>query len=85
MLTMARNVKKLDPICFEYEKLFGLDNSAGKPVIDDLKKYFGHANGAFRFGNDGERVTAYNLGQQSVINYILAQIDTAKQNTTSEK
>lgn len=65
-------------ICFEYEKLFALPHSIGGPIITDLMKNFGHSGGAFVEDDDGGRKTAYQLGQQSVINYIISQINTAK-------
>lgn len=71
----------INPICFEYEKLFGLSQSVGLEVIQDLMKKFGHANGEFIANDPGGRETAYRLGQASVIKHIIAQINIAKKNT----
>lgn len=71
-------MKDKNSICFEYEKLFGLPHSIGVPILQDLMKKFGHATGAFVADDAGGRHTAYNLGQASVINYIIAQINIAK-------
>lgn len=72
------NKNSLDKeICFEYEKLFGLKNALGEIVFDDLLRKFSHANGAFVNNDENNRLTIYNLGQQSVINYIIAQINKA--------
>lgn len=72
-------------ICFDYEKLFGLPHSVGGQIITDLMKRFGHASGAFVEEDDGGRKTAYQLGQQSVVNYIISQINTAKKKAEENK
>lgn len=64
-------------LCFEYEKVFGLKNSVGKEVLQDLINHFSYASGAFIDNDDSGRKTTYRLGQQSVINYIVAQLNTA--------
>lgn len=71
--------KQKNDICFEYEKLFGLQNSIGNDVIQDLMNNFSHAAGAFVEDDDNGRKTTYQLGQQSVINYIMAQLNTARE------
>lgn len=75
---------KNNSICFEYEKLFGLPHSVGAPIMQDLMKRFGHSTGAFVSNDNGGRDTAYNLGQASVINYIIAQINVAKNKAAEE-
>lgn len=72
-------VKPKNNICFEYEKLFGLSNSIGNEVIQDLINNFSHAAGAFVEDDDSGRKTTYRLGQQSVINYIISQLNTARE------
>lgn len=70
--------KKADDICFDYERVFGLSDSIGGQIIQDLMNKFGHANGEFIDGDEGGRRTAFNLGQSSVIKYIIAQINIAR-------
>lgn len=65
-------------ICFDYEKLFGLPHSQGGVVFSDLVRQFSHANGEFVADDECGRQTAYNLGQASVIKYIIAQLNIAK-------
>ncbi|QHJ80177.1 MAG: hypothetical protein [Bacteriophage sp.] len=73
---------KKDNICFEYEQLFGLPHSVGGLVLEDLLKKFSHANGEFVADDNGGRTTAFNLGQASVIKYIVNQLNIAKQRAT---
>lgn len=68
-------------ICFDYERLFGLKNAVGAEVMQDLVNKFGHVQGAYIADDAGGRKTAYALGQQSVINYIIAQLNIARQKT----
>lgn len=75
---------KKNDICFDYEKLFGLPHSPGGIILDDLLRRFSHANGEFVANDDGGRQTAYNLGQASVIKYILMQLNIAKHKTEVE-
>lgn len=71
-------MRKKNMICFEYEKLFDLENSIGKEVLQDLINHFSHASGAFIYDDDSGRKTTYRLGQQSVINYIVSQLNIAR-------
>ncbi|WP_294609738.1 hypothetical protein [uncultured Gilliamella sp.] len=71
-------MKNNNDICFEYEKLFGLQDPIGGLVIQDLMNNFGHATGEFVVEDESGRRTAYNLGQSSVIKYIIAQINIAR-------
>ena len=71
-------MKDKNNICFDYEKLFGLPHYQGGEVFNDLLCRFSHANGEFVADDEGGRQTAYNLGQASVIKYILAQLNIAK-------
>lgn len=70
---------KKDDICFEYERLFGVPYAPGEEVLTDLLKRFSHANGEFVADDNGGRMTAFNLGQASVIKYIVNQLNIAKQ------
>lgn len=70
---------KNDDICFEYERLFGVPHAPGDEVLTDLLKRFSHANGEFVADDNGGRMTAFNLGQASVIKYIVNQLNIAKQ------
>lgn len=71
-------------ICFDYEKLFGLTHSPGGVVLEDLLRRFSHSSGEFVANDAGGRQTAYNLGQASVIKYILTQLNIAKHKTEVE-
>ncbi|MDF7671154.1 hypothetical protein PT276_08120 [Orbaceae bacterium ESL0721] len=70
---------KYKPIdCYDYEKVFSLPHATGVPVLQDLVNRFSHAAGAFVKDDEGGRQTAFNLGQKSVIDYIIAQLNEAK-------
>lgn len=71
-------MKDRNNICFDYEKLFGLTHSQGGEVFEDLLCRFSHTKGEFVADDEGGRQTAYNLGQASVIKYIIAQLNMAK-------
>lgn len=77
-------MRKKNRICFEYEKVFGLENSIGGEVLQDLLNHFSYANSAFVEEDDSGRKTAYKLGQQSVINYIVAQLNTARKKSENK-
>lgn len=70
--------KDKNQICYDYENLFGLPHSIGGPVMQDLFNHFSHASGAFVPNDQGGRQTAFNLGQKSVIDYIIARLNEAK-------
>lgn len=62
-----------------YKTVFGAaGNKAAPEVLQDLCDKFAHKNlngGAFVADDDGGRKTAYNLGQASVIEYLIARLN----------
>lgn len=58
-----------------YQRLFE-QNSDGRDALEDLMRRFSSQQ-PFVAGADGERETCYRLGQRSVIEYIVNQINRA--------
>lgn len=71
-------MKDKKDLSFDYQKLFGLPHSVGGPIFEDLLNKFSHAKGAFVAEDEGGRKTAFNLGQLSVIQYIISQLNKAR-------
>lgn len=73
-----RSRRQNDDICFLYERYFGLEHAPAMPILQDLMNKFMHIQGTFVEDDPHGRTTAYKLGQQSVINHMLAQINQAR-------
>ena len=57
-----------------YQRVFL--NDYGGRVLTDLKRLFHDRDIFVEGGHEGDRLTAYKAGQQSVIRYILKRLET---------